>query len=384
MSASVFDERVILRLGGQDWHGWLSVELERQIDALCGTFSLGLTDRVKPGQSPLPIKPGMECQILSAPKDSPEQADGIIQGYIDSKNSSITNSAYSLSISGRDKSADLVDCSAVHSPGEWHGQNILQLAQTLAAPFGVSVSAQGNNGDSSDLGPAFSVFKLEQGETAFDALNRALKQRELFMFPNGEGGLIIAKIGAKTCDTGLILGENLLEFSHSIDTKEVFSQYLVKGQQPGTDDEFGEAASAVSAESYDETVNRYRPLIIKAENQVNASTAAKRAAWEKTVRAGRSQSYEATVQGWRQANGELWPINALVPVYVPQYELDCELLISKVRFSQSRQSGTITRLTLCHQDSFTPEPEDKKQKAQQKGGSDGWENMDEGGGDDDE
>ena len=362
------NEDVILRLNNQDWRGWQSVEITRQVDAISGTFSLGLVSREQQGGSLLPITKGMACEILAG--DNP-----LINGHVNSRSEGLSKQDHSLNLSGRDKSGDVVDCSAVHKPGQWRGQNILQLATALCAPFGVSVTLEG------EPGPAFSVFKLEQGETAFEALDRALKQRELFAFPTGTGDLVLAKIGSKSCETPLVLGENILNCSFSEDEKDCFSTYIVQGQQAGNDDVWGEKAAAVQAVSNDEAVARYRPLIIRAENQVNADVAKRRAAWEKTVRAGRAVSLEVSVQGWRQTNGELWPINALVQVCIPLLNVDSELLVSKVRFSKSAQGGTLTQLTLCHKDSFIPEPEDKKKKAQAKG--DSWGSIEEGGDDSD-
>ena len=101
----------------------------------------------------------MRCELLIS-------GDSVIKGHIDKVAPSFSATDHGITISGRDASADLVDCSAVHKPGHWLNQDALQLASILAGPFGVSVTAEG------DIGAPIPSFKLEQGETAFEALDR--------------------------------------------------------------------------------------------------------------------------------------------------------------------------------------------------------------------
>ena len=62
-------------------------------------------------------------------------------------------------------------------------------------------------------------------------------------------------------------------------------------------------------------------------------------------------------------------MNLLVPVVFPYFEIEDDLLISKVIFEQSRAAGTICKLSLSPRDAFTPEPEEEKQAAQEPGAS---------------
>jgi len=188
---------IILRIDGVDWAYWKSVEITRQMDAIAGTFSISLADRWVNGAQALPIAAGMECEVLIG-------RDPVLKGYIDKSSPFFSAVDHGISISGRDKSADLVDCSAVHKPGHWMNVTVLQLAGILGQPFGVSVTAEG------DIGAPIPSFKLEQGETAFEALDRALKLREILACPDGAGGLVLLKVGARQNDTTLKQGDNIL------------------------------------------------------------------------------------------------------------------------------------------------------------------------------
>ena len=153
---------ITLRIDGVDWTYWTSVQVTRQMDAIAGTFSLALADKWIGGAQALPIAAGMACQILIG-------GEQVIDGYIDQVRPSFSATAHGISVTGRDRSADLVDCAAIHSPGQWLNCTVLQLAQALASPFGVNVTAEG------DVGAPIASFKLEEGETAFEALDRALR-----------------------------------------------------------------------------------------------------------------------------------------------------------------------------------------------------------------
>jgi len=345
---------ITLRISGVDWTYWKTVEISRQIDAIAGAFSITLADPWVDGAEALPIAAGMECELLIG-------GDPVLKGYIDKSAPSFSDKEHGITIAGRDKSADLVDCAAVHSPGHWINQTALQLAAILAQPFGVAVRAE------ADVGAPIPSFKLDQGESAFEALDRALKLRELLACPDGAGNMILLKIGTRQNVTALIQGKNIKAADADCDLTDCFSQYLVQGQKPGNDDEFGQAAAAISATAKDPAVIRYRPMIVRAENSVDAAAAKQRADWEKTVRAARSVSVSVTVQGFRQGDGSLWQLGALTDVDIPYLRLKGRLLSSKITLRRDISEGSVTVIELRDPAAFKPEP--KTQETAAKGGA---------------
>jgi prophage tail gpP-like protein len=334
---------VTLRLAGVDWTFWKSCEISVQVDAVAGSFSIGAADPWSAGAQVLPIAAGMECEVLIGDAR-------VLTGYIDKVSPSFSASDHAISITGRSKSADLVDCSAVHKPGHWRGLTALELASVLAEPFGVSVIAM------SDVGAPFPSFKLEQGETAFEALDRCLKQRELLACSYGNGGILLVRVGAWSSSTALVQGENILQASANYDMTDRFSEYLVQGQQPGNDKVYGEAAANVHAKTRDESVARYRPFILRSESAGDVAAARQRAAWERTVRAARSVTVSVTVQGFRMRDGGLWTENSLTEVDIPYLQIQQELLISQVTYRRDAQGGSTTVMELKDPKSFQPEP----------------------------
>ena len=348
-------EIVALEIDGVRWEGWEEVTVTRAVDAVSGAFSLRLSDRWSHGATALPIAPGMACVITAG-------GDTLIKGWIDSVNPSFGSGAHAISVAGRDASADLVDCAAIHKPGEWKNITVSRLAAILAAPFGVKVRCEGNEG------APIPTHKVEPGETAWECLERALRQRELMAMPDAAGGIVIVAVGSGRASTAIVQGQNVLEASASFDAKDRYSEYRVLAQNKGSDTESGDKAAAVVATAKDPVLGRYRPHVITGEAPKDAATARRRAEWEASVRAGRSASVDVTVQGWRQGDGTLWPLNAMCRVQLPWLRVDKDLMIGRV-VHKLGSGGTTTQLTLRSPAAFAQEFE-KHLKKEKKGDGD--------------
>lgn len=333
-------EIVSLEIGGVAWKGWLEATITRAVDAVSGAFELSVADRWSDDAKAIPLAASQAVSIRTVSSATPgAQPDEIIRGYLDTVKPSFSTTDHKVSLGGRDASADLVDCAAVHKPGEWRNLRCSQLAQILAAPFGVAVRCEGKEG------APIPLHKIEPGESAWECLERALRQRELMAMPDSKGGILIVAIGSGRATTALVQGQNILSASADYDAKGRFSEYRVLAQNKGTDGEHGQAAAAVLGTAQDSTVGRYRPRIITGEAPKDAATAKRRAEWEASVCAGRSASVDVNVQGWRQGDGTLWPLNALCRVIIPYLYIDQELMIGKV-VHKIGSGGCTTTLTL--------------------------------------
>lgn len=336
-------ENVHLLIDGVEWRGWKSCQVLRSIEAMAAAFSFGVADRWETGAPSVPFAPGMRCSVIA-------DSDYLATGWLDTVQGSLSAGDHSTTISGRDASADLVDCSAVHSPGSWKNMGLLDLCSELAAPFGVPVTLEGAGG------APFSSFAIQPGESTAEAMQRLLKQRELLAVPDGKGGIRLAKIGQRIISTVLEQGRNVLSCSVTLDACKRFSRYIVSGQQKGTDAVFGKACS-VRGEVTDAQVTRYRPLFIQASQQGAAGYMRQRAVWEKTTRRAEGLTVSVSVQGWRDDEGRLWEPGTMVQVHLPAFNLTQPLLLASVSFSKSA-SGTLADLELRDPAAFAQEPED--------------------------
>ncbi|WP_241087417.1 phage baseplate assembly protein [Candidatus Vondammii sp. HM_W22] len=206
-----------------------------------------------------------------------------------------------------------MDCSAPSF--QWKGQTLLQIAEKLCAPFNISVRAV------TDTGAAFSGLKNNEGETAFEALERAARIRGL---------LLITRAGSQRAAGKLKLGDNIKEAKGHFSHRNRFSVYKIKGQAAGN--AFSDAAQAyqIFATVSDSAIKRHRPMTIVSDDPIDAAAAKTRATWQRNVNAGRSQSVTYTVQGWRDQGGALWSPNWLIPVDDDYMGINQEMLIIAV------------------------------------------------------
>jgi prophage tail gpP-like protein len=338
-----------LFVNGKIYRGWTDISLTRAMDAIAGAFAISLTERwagdgtVASQSTPWPILNGDKCRIELG-------GEAIVDGYVDQFRPSFSATDHTIEIQGRDKTGDLVDCSAFHQPDQWKNQDLLQIAKILCAPFGVTVRAD------VDVGPPFPTIKLQQGETVFAALDRLARFRKVLLAPDKAGGVVIARAGTTRSVTPLIQGVNILSASGSLDTTQRFSNYIVKGQTTKSTTDDGVAESHQESRVTDSDVPRYRPLVLMAESGSNPQD---RATWEANVRLGRSATAKITVRGWRQTEGgTLWAPNQLVAVKSAWLRMDGDMLIRQVTYKRNGSEGTLVELDLVSPQAFSPEPPD--------------------------
>jgi len=333
------------------YQGWSSLSVVRPLDAAAGSFSLEVTDR-----RPWPLRPGAPVRIRLAGEE-------IVRGFVDTFEGSSSSRGRRIRISGRDRTADLVDCSATNDPGEWTGLDLLAIARELATPFGVEI-VEGVAASGSDLPEIlrkpFPTFKLQPGETAWSALERALRARALLGYTDGAGTLILTRPGELRSSVPLVEGPkgNVLASRFMWTSRDRFQTYIVRNQGTGSDDGWGDQVSEIEGLAEDGSVDRFRPWLVLGESSMTFSSAADRAQWEAAVRAARAQTLEIDVQGWRrELFGTVWKVNELVDVKIPSLGIQTDMLVNRVQFKRDARAGTTTKLQLIRKDAYLPKPE---------------------------
>lgn len=348
---------VSLIVNGEKYQGWTDVSVKRSVKAISGEFKLSVTDNWGDVDKVFFIEIGDEAQVKIGD-------EVLVTGYVEELQNSIDANSHTVSVSGRDKTGDLVDCSAVYGNKEIKNADLTQIAKYLVEPFGLKVIAE------TDVGEPFKSFVIKTGETVFEAIERAARHRAVLITSDGLGNVVIAKLGEKKADGSLIEGKNFKKASLSIDTKQRFSEYDVKAQMKGTDETHGKNASQIKGRATDEVMKRYRPLIVIAEQQATAAEAQKRAEWEAAYRAANGSKLSVTVQGFDQTeDGKLWKLNEMVYFESKTLSLAQEFLIADIEYKISNSEGRTTTMTLQKPDAFIPKPNIEK-KGKSKGGGD--------------
>lgn len=339
-----FQNECTLLIGSQAYGGWTRLEVQCGIEQIAGGYVLQLTSLYPGVDVPMQLREGLPCEVRLG-------EDLVISGYIDDYETDDTDTSSSVRVSGRDKTADLVDCSAIYKTGQWRGVKLEQIVADIAGPFGITVVVA----PGVDTGDVFKRYALEEGEKAFEAIDRACRLRAVLVTSTPDGNLLITTASSVNSGVRLEEGVNMRKFNSRHSWKERHSEIIMKGQVPGDDQENGAAAAHLQASAKDAEINRYRPLVVIAEHGTSNKSLADRAAWEVKVRMGRGKRGGCTVVGWRTGKdgqeGPIWRPNTLVQVISGRMNIDMELLIVSCSYLLTEQ-GKVTDLTFARPEAF--------------------------------
>lgn len=347
--------KVELRIDGKVFTGWTSVTINRSIETMAGYFDLGVNVPVADDLSSL--APGKEFQLAI-------DNQIVIAGYTDRRRRQMDSKSMKITVAGRDKTADLIDCAAVYKGGQWKNRTLAQIAEDLCKPFGVTVRWELTD---SETATPFPSFTLDHSETVYEALGRASRARGVLMTSNAAGDLVFTQADSTQSDS-LVLGQNLLSVDFDEDFRDRFSEYVVKGHGRASG-KVGDTLDAKSIASQrgsitDSAITRYRPTIILADSKTDTQTAKARAIREQRRRLAKSLTFTAELEGWTRQNGQIWMPNVLVSIDASKYGVTTEpLLISKVVLTLDDSDGIKTTLTCSPRDGYlVPIEQDKKGK----------------------
>lgn len=327
-------EPITLRVDGQLYEGWQKVRITRSLRDIAGDFELSLT-RKWDDAAAMAIKPLSACTVHIG-------NDLVLTGYVDDFIPSYDAREVSWVVSGRSKTSDLVDCSAIYKTGQWQNVALDRVARDISAPFGIEVVVE------CDLGDAFPRVAIEQGETCFELLDRLAKQRGILLTTNELGQLVLTQASDQLMGTSLILGQNILAARGNFSMRDRASEWIVKGSSYGGGATWDNTAPATiggqKATVTDPAVTRYRPRIIIAEDVTTVAGASKRGQWQKQRSIGEGTQTEITVAGWRTQgmegdSGPLWRINRMCPVKDEIQGLDESWLIVTVTLMEDDKNG---------------------------------------------
>ena len=342
---------VSLIISGREHVGWTSATVNRSLETISGAFNIALSEREPGERTPRTIRPGDSCRV---------QLDGdtVVSGYVDTVTVDYDKGSHTIAVRGRDATGDLVDSSAATSPGEWHNETLENIASALTEPFGIPVRAE------VDTGEPFTRFRIEEGESVFEAIERASRFRAVLPISDGAGGLVLGGPSRSRSSVRLERGVNILSASGTASQVGRYSEYMLLGQQQGgswfNDELSAEDIAHVQATAQDRGVGRHRPLTIIGEQSQDNAEALERIQWESNIRAARARSARITVQGWRESpDGALWRPGRLVPVADDWLGIAQTLLISSTSQTLSA-SGTMTTLDLVPPDAFSQRAEPRQ------------------------
>lgn len=264
----------------------------------------------------------------------------LVAGFVDIMSPSFDKGNHHVEVSGRSKGADAVNSSVEHPSNEFVNTTPLAIMQAIDKQ---------NVGFTTDIPqPLVDYFRINPGESVFDAGDRLTRKYQMLLQGMPDGGIKLTTGATAGTNAPLIQGQNILAASAAFDQTNGHSSYTVRGQRS-----FGHDRKALQIKQTvkDKSVKRNRPKHIHQEGDIDDNTALKRAKHQRDRQQGESITASIKSQSWFDSDGKLWKANGLVYVYCPMLKLDMQMLIKSVNLSQY-ENGSFADISLTLPQTF--------------------------------
>jgi len=180
-------EIAVLSVNGTKFSAWTDFWLRRDYMGVASTFQFSATEAIDANTQfqNWRIQPGDQCTITLA---------GILAltGHIDVRQGSYNKNEHGVLFAGRSNTADAVDSSANVKGSQFKGYTFQQVASAILQPTGVNLVISGSP---PGLDQPFPNFSVRLGETAFMAVERLARLRNLRLTDDANGNMVASYSG---------------------------------------------------------------------------------------------------------------------------------------------------------------------------------------------
>lgn len=352
---------------GIDYEGVMIGELNLDIVNAANHFNL--TASAKPNES-YPFQAGSPIRI---------KIDGNVRltGYIDKVIPRYDATQHSITIIGRDQTADFID-SSLPDGIQFDGPISLKVMfETVLRQMGLSFIGVSDSTNIKDF-TEDEFLTSSVGMNAFAFIESYARKRQVLIGTDGEGNFVIQNGSTTALKTQLVnqLGNpdgqnNIKSGSGQYDISKRYNKYIFHSQQNASAPKFSlaetEIAKPISAEQVDDSIRAGRTLIQYLEQAGDSTDCTERAKWEANYRRIKSQRPIITVAENTGVDGEIYNINKQIYIYDDFLDLDAQMLIVAIKFENSVTTpeggvGSKTTFTLAPSDAFTVQTRESPQK----------------------
>lgn len=356
------DDVAVIINDATEWRGWQVVRITRGIERMPNDFEVTFTENFPGSAAPLVAKPGDSCSVVIG-------TTRVLFGYINEVSPAINGTAHTITLAGRGRCQDLVDCAAYWPGSIITAQTVLQVAKSLCSthPDLEAVGESGPEvGDGSRLIPYLAIML---GETSWEVIDRICKIAGLLAYENADGNLVIASVPTSTdAATATSIGKRAASgFAEGVNVQAAAARYTDAGRYatytgywynfdplrdlPGTDVNLISVETDAGARS-----GRNHVLLAEVGKTGAEENMRRRLKWEATRRFGQSRQVVITTDAWRDSAGQLYEPGTTMPLDLPSLHLDsAEWIVSEVTYRRDAQ-GTHADLLLMPLDAFAPQP----------------------------
>lgn len=401
LPAKIPTRRFALKIDGKTIDRWNRAQLDHDMGELAASFEFVVHDDDRAKGAWVWTTPPGDAEPMNWGRQAEVTIDGKtwLKGWIDDVCSDAGEQGGFVTISGRDKTGDLVDCPPdPRGKHEYKNIKLEEFAKKLCAPFGIYVKCD------VDTGPPLDKATVEAGETVISCLAKYAKQRAVIITSDRVGGILITRSGKEKAIDEIHFPGNVTRVRATFSGRERFSDYFVKGQSeknggrrpataaldasaepldeppeqapPATDsplDKPGGAGAHVMGHARDPDVTRWRPHISMSRTQAKDVDAQKQAEWEMRTRRGKGDKMDYSYRGITGGPDQKpWQMNTVAFVEDDYAGLSSEQLIAGVSISYDER-GEMTRLRVTGREAFDLLPvgdrRSQKKSGKKKGGS---------------
>ena len=346
---------MMLEVDGIQYTNFTEATCNIRLDALTNTFNF---EAVAPSDDPLPFKGGEACKVI---------VDGevVLTGFIEIVAVTYDGTDHVIRVSGRDKTADLLD-STIDVIDDLRGDNLTlkTVIEKVISQLGLSISVI-DQVNPDPFSATEDVAAPEPGENAFSFIEKYARKRQVLLTSNSDGNIVIATNTGQNAAGAVqhIIGaddNNVIRSSFSFDITGRYNAYkAASGLNPVALNQAGDSdlASLVNQSGgvFDSTIRRGRQLILISETPFSDSNCIERAKWEADIRKARGLAYSASVNGFRVGvdDGDLWQINRIYQIvddFVGKIE---PMLCNSIIFTFDLEGGRQTTLGFVGQKAYT-------------------------------
>jgi prophage tail gpP-like protein len=347
---SADEVRVLLTDDGLMLTGWKAVRISRSIEVATSSFEL--TCSADANTLKLVGREGAPAKISIGD-------DVVLSGFIETIEQTLTPKAHVITLTGRGRLADMVDCSCRIDKVNAN-TTLTALCAAITAPYGVSVFVPPNGTQAIlDQLPVLPRQLVSITETAWEVIERYARYCGLLVFESEEGELTISTAGTELGASGVALGQNIEAIVCTKSTLGTFSTFnaVLSAYSAGADDEGVTNLPVVTVVAKNST-GRFRPTyFVSEQSATDRRFVEKRVNWMASRSYGRSRRVRVLVDNWRDASGSPWIPNTNYPVSadtvgVPENTI---LLLAEVTFILDKL-GTHAELVFGPRQGFLPEP----------------------------
>ncbi|MES2034880.1 MAG: hypothetical protein V4466_11955 [Pseudomonadota bacterium] len=338
-------DELVLKVGGRRLTGWTEIEVTRGIEQIPNTFRISATEASPVASDAVMVEEGAACTISLG-------ADLVLTGYVDAVIPGYGAGGHAVTIQGRGKCEDLVDCSAEWPTCQISGSNALEIAQKLSRPYGITATNIG------PAGPKIDQFNINLTETPGDILELVCRVAQLLYYEDPNGNLVLAQAGTAKAGSGFVEGGNVQAASAPRSVAGRYSDYLCSTVAVNTSPLLVNNDDLYVGKVADPNIKRHRKLVSVIEGVPGSpDLAKKRATWDMNRRAGRGRRVRLTADSWRDGKGKLWEPNTLAPVTLPRLKVrEKGLCIAEVVYRLGLSGGRTADVLLMPKEAFLPEP----------------------------